>query len=91
VRVGPDDLLQPDLLGSVASVRHADDDLIGGGPVDDDGVEAGDQVSNAGAVGDRSGAVEDPPGHVVEQLLGDLWGKPVMMNSGAILAVSPMV
>ena len=88
MRVGSDDLLQPDLLGAVAGDRHAGYDLVGGGAVNDDGVEAGDQVGEAGAVGDRSGAVEDPAGHVVEQLLGDLWGRPVMTNSGAILAVS---
>lgn len=70
--VGPYHLLEADLVAAVAGDRHPGKQVVGGRPVDDDRVVAGDEVADALAVGEPFGLVVDPKGQVVEQAVGDL-------------------
>jgi len=69
LRVGPDDLPQPDPVAAVAGVRGTGVQVVGGGALEDDGVVAGDQVADALAVGEPGAGVVHAGGEVVEQCL----------------------
>ncbi len=89
MRVGPDDLLETDLL-TVSGDGGTWVQMFGGDAVDDGDVVAGDQVTDALAVAEAFGAVVDAGGEVVEQLLGDGEVEPGDQQLG-IAAVSPTV